>query len=427
MRTQAQSIAKLVDELEATTAWHLPVDAAGVKDRETLAVLKGDATDVPFLGAAWRVLNSFPQGHQALFSNDASVCGKTIANQHTSRFGVCGRPSKDGLAVVTATAGNKLGLAKGDVVLRAGDDEGEAIYEAAFRRPTCGNTFPAASGRRTSGAASFFGVVPSGTKLTVRSPSGATREVMVPAESDSVPTSCYEVFGRSRALVAEATVRPDGVAVIRLPSFFPYDKPFPNTTDPDVIQQFIDEYQARVVAVFDTVKTAPGIIWDVRANGGGISKVGLAIVGGFTSARATSVSYCQYRQRSGALLPDRYAIYDVTVGGPFAYAGKVAVVSDGLAYSAGDYFPYAVVRASDAPLVGSGSAGAFGAAGGNLNVAGPPALTAVYDANRCFDATTNAPLEGSPSAPTISVDYDPADLAAGKDTLIERAVTALGL
>lgn len=425
MRTQAASIGKLVDDLSASTAWHLPVDVTDVKARETRAVLKGDATDAPFFGAAWSVLNAFPQGHQALFSNDPSLCGKTIPLQHTSRFGVCGRPSKDGLAILVAKQGNKLGLARGDVVLRAGDDEGEAIYEAAFRRPVCGNTFPAASGRRTSGAASFFGVVPAGTKLTVRAPSGATREITVPAESDAAATDCYEPFARSRALYAEATTRPDGVAVIRLPSFFPFDKTAPTTNAG--LQQFIDDYQAEIVRVFDTVKTAPGIVWDVRANGGGITLVGLAIVAGFPSARATNLSYCRYRTRGGALDSQRYAAYAVTPGGPFAYGGKVAVVSDGMAYSAGDYFPYAVRRASDAPLVGAASAGAFGAAGGNLSVSGPPALTAVFDANRCLDAANDAPLEGNPVPPTVAVDYDANDLAAGKDTVLERAVQALGL
>jgi C-terminal processing protease CtpA/Prc len=282
-------------------------------------------------------------------------------------------------------------------------------------------------GRRTSGAASFFGVVPAGTKLTVRSPSGATRDVTVPAEADATVTSCYETFGRSRAVYAEATVRPDGVAVIRLPSFFPWDKPFPQTTDPAVLQQFIADYQAEVVAVFDTVKNAPGIVWDVRANGGGITTVGLAIASGFPTARATTVSYCRARARGGSLLPDRYAIYDVAPGGPFAYAGKVAVVADGLAYSAGDYFPYAVLRATDVPVIGSATAGAFGASGGNLSVMGPPSLTAIYDANRCLDAMNDAPLEARPPTPTIPIDYEPADLAAGKDTLLERAVLALGL
>lgn len=427
MRAQAKSIEKLVDDLGASTAWHEPVDVLALKSRETLAVLKGDASDQPFFGAAWRVMNAFPQGHQSLYSTATGVCGQAMAYQHRSRFGVCGRPSADGLVVTVAKANNLLGLSVGDVIVRAGEDEGDAIYETAYMHPTCGGTFPSRAGRRTSGAASFFGVVPAGTTLTVRSPSGMTREVVVPAESDPRPTSCQDPLGRNTAVYAEATVRPDGVAVIRLPSFFPFDKTIPNTNDPTVIQQFIDEYQAEIVSIFDTVKTAPAIVWDARANIGGMTPVGLAIVSGFASARPTTISYCRYRVPRGDLAPDRYAVYEITPGGPFAYAGKVAVVTDGMAYSAGDYFPYAVLKATDVPVVGSSSAGAYGASGGELPVAGPPALTAVFDANRCFDASNDQPLEGRPPAPTIAVDYDPADLAAGKDTLLEKAVEALGL
>jgi C-terminal processing protease CtpA/Prc len=161
-----------------------------------------------------------------------------------------------------------------------------------------------------------------------------------------------------------------------------------------------------------------------------MTPVGLAIVGGFASARATNVSYCKTRIPGSSppdFYPDQYAPYEVTVGGPFAYAGKVAVVTDGLAYSAGDYFPLAVVRASDAPLIGTSTAGAYGGGRAPIDLDGPPKLTCNYDPTGCFDAADDAPLEGAPPAPTVAVEYDPADLAAGKDTMIERAVQALGL
>ena len=47
----------------------------------------------------WRTMNAFPQGHQSLLPADTAVCGKAIPYQHTSRFGVCGRPSGTGIAV----------------------------------------------------------------------------------------------------------------------------------------------------------------------------------------------------------------------------------------------------------------------------------------------------------------------------------------
>jgi peptidase S41-like protein len=427
---QAASIAALVDALAPSTGWHEAVDAEAVKARERKAVLKGDGTDAPFFGAAWHTMNAFPQGHQSLFSLDASVCGKAIANQQTSRFGVCGRPSSAGLAVTFARSGNKLGLAVGDVITQAGADTGDALYEASYQRPVCGGVFPAASGRRYAGAATFFGSVPSGTKLTVRALNGTTREVTVPAEKDTTATDCTDPFSRSRAIYAEAKVRPDGVAVIRLPSFFPYDKALPVNPTQAELDAFVAAYQAEIQKVFDSVKTAPGIVWDTRGNTGGITTVGLAIVSGFATAKKTAVSYCRTRT-TGSSPPaydaERYAVYGVDPGGPFAYAGKVAVVTDGLAYSAGDYFPLAVAKASSTPVVGSASAGAYGGGRSPIELDGPPKLSANFDPTGCFDGVTDKPLEGAPLPPKAAVELDAKDLAAGKDTIVERAVIELGL
>jgi hypothetical protein len=427
---QAKSIAALVDTLNDSSAWHEAVDASAVKLRERTALLHGDASDGVFFGAAWRTMNAFPQGHQSLFSSEKNVCGKALAMQQTSRFGVCGRPSAGGIAITTARDGNRLGLHAGDIVTSAGGESGDALFESAYLRPVCGGVFPAASGRRYAGAASFFGTVPAGMKLVVRAPDGTSRDVTVPAESDPQAIDCTDPFGRNRQVYAEAKTRPDGVAVIRLPSFFPFDKPLPASPTQAELDAFVAEYEAEIQKVFDTVKTAPAIVWDARGNTGGITSVGLAIVSGFPSARKVAVSYCRDRIEGSSPIAynaQRYALYGVDPGGPFAYAGKVAVVTDGLAYSAGDYFPLAVAKGSDVPVVGSASAGAYG--GGRIPIAidGPPKLEANYDPTACFDAITNKPLEAAPLAPKVPVEYDAKDLAAGKDTIVERAVKELAL
>lgn len=427
---QVKSIAALVDTLAESSAWHEPVDAAAVKERERKAIVKGDASDGVFFTSAWRAMNAYPQGHQGLFSPEPNGCGKRLPYQQQSRFGVCARPSSAGLAVTYARAGNKLGLAPGDVVIDAGGDSGDALFERAYARPVCGAIMPAPSGRRYAAAASFFGTVPAGMKLVVRAASGATRDVIVPAEADAQLVDCTDPFARDTRLYAEAKVRADGVAVIRLPSFLPFDKPFPAGGSQADFDAYIAAYQGELVKVFETVKSAPAIVWDARGNTGGITAVGLAIVGGFASARNTSVSYCKTRVPGSSppsFEPSRYATYEVVKGGPFTYAGKVAVLTDGLAYSAGDYFPYAAARASDAPVIGSSSAGAYGGGNGPIDIAGPPRLSANYDPTGCFDAASNAPLEGAPLAPKVAVEYDATDLAAGKDTVLERAVKELGL
>jgi hypothetical protein len=428
--TQAASIETYVATLAQGTAWPFAVDAVAVAARERAAILAGDGSDEVFFGAAWRALHAFPQGHQTLYSATAGGCSAKMAYQAHSRFGVCGRPSPKGVVVTAARGDNKLGLRAGDVVVRAGEDRGEAIATAAYARPTCGAVVPSEAGRRVAGAATFFGNVPSGTALTVEGADGSKRDVVVPAESDTHWTSCTDPFLRSAQVYAEASVRPDGVAVIRLPSFTPWDKAWPDVTKPGALEAYVADYQAELVKVFDTVKSAPAIVWDVRGNTGGISTVGMAIVGGFPSARGAGVSYCQSRVPGSsppAFGGPVYAEYSVTPGGPFAYAGKVAVVADGLTYSAGDYFVLATQATSDVPVIGSATAGAFGGGQHAVAIAGPPALSGTYDEAACFSAVPGAPLEGSPRPPTVRVDYAPSDLASGRDTLLEVAVARVRL
>lgn len=424
MRAQADAIDTFIDAFSAITGWHTSVDKAAAKAKARDAVLSGDGTDNAFFAAAWGAMNAYPQGHSGL---SFAGCGGVVPWQQVSRFGVCGRASKDGIVVTAANKTNKLGLALGDTIIKAGSDSGETIATTSYARAQCGAVYPTASGQRDVGAASFFGTVISGQKLTVRALDGKTRELTVPTTAGTTLT-CSDPFARPTEFYAKATVRADGVAVIQVPSFVPFDKAMP--TDPNAFDAFIDAFEQEIVKVFETVKDAPAILWDVRGNSGGFTRVGLHIIDGFASAKATHISYCRNREDGSsppAFWPDQYAAYDITPGGPFKYAGKVAILADGLSYSAADYFPYAAHRAANVLIVGSQTAGAFGGGAGSLTIAGPPNLTASVDAVACFDAVTDLPLEGASLPPSLAVDYDPADVAVGKDSVVEAAVIALGM
>src|SRR5262249_54948136 len=145
-------------------------------------------------------------------------------------------------------------------------------------------------------------------------------------------------------------------------------------------------------------------------------------------ARADTLSYCEARVEKSdppSFGTFRYAEYALTPGGPFAYTGKVAVLIEGLNYSAADYFPLAVKARTNAILVGKPAAGAFGATSKSQVFDGPPAFSVAVDVNRCSSADDSAPLEGKGATPHVVVEYDPKDLAAGKDTVLERAVLEL--
>jgi len=413
-----------VSGIRSRTAWHGPLDYDAIVREGRVAIVKGDDTDLVYLGALRRAFLAIPQGHQGLYLK--SGCGKTLPFESTSRFGVCGRPYGDTLVVTVAKDGNRLGLKKGDRVVEVDGVSGPRMLEDAALRPTCSVSAPSSSYRRTSGAASFFGTIPTGAKLVVEDPKGARRAVVVPSESDT-STSCFEPLGRDTQFVAKSETLTDGTAVIRLPSFVPYDVPFPTSGTQEDFDAYRLAFQARVRAEFDKVKAAPRLIWDLRSNGGGLTQVGLAIASGMVGAKAGPLTRCVDRiaksdpPRFGT---EPYAEYGLTPGGEFAYAGKAAVLIDGFDYSAADYFPYAVRNATSAILVGTPTAGGFGASSGTFEVLQSPAVSVTYDVNKCT-TSEGVPLEGKGVEPHVLVEYDPTSLAEGRDAVLERAASEL--
>jgi hypothetical protein len=113
-----------------------------------------------------------------------------------------------------------------------------------------------------------------------------------------------------------------------------------------------------------------------------------------------------------------------------AFEGKTAVVTDGLAVSAGDWISYAA-RMKAVPVVGHASAGAYGYTDGASWVSKDVAATTHHEqiisyisGAECVDAATQKPMEGD--APCDHpVDLDPKDLAAGVDTQLEAAAKLL--
>ncbi|MEJ7727672.1 MAG: S41 family peptidase [Polyangiaceae bacterium] len=424
---QASSLEAYVREVAAHTGWHQALDVEGMVAEGRATLVGGDGSDAVFYRAMHVAHLALRQGHQSLYASQEACGGVDIHWQNESRFGVCGRPLDDTIVVTYAAPGNPLGLAAGDRIGGVDGVGGAEILPQAALRPVCGVVSPSMYGQRTQAAASFFGTVPAGAKLDVAAPDDSARVVEVPDGAGEY-VSCQDPFARDIAFNAQATVRPDGIAVIRLPRFYPIDQTLPQNPTQAELEAFIAEFQAKIVAVFDEVKDAPALIWDVRGNYGGITRVGLAIAGGMAGAALTNISYCTQRIPESdppAFYPDPYAVYDVTPGGPFSYPGKSAILVDGLDYSAADYFPLAVRKATPTLIVGTPTAGAYGGPGTLAALGSIPEMRFDHDVNRCLDALTDEPLEGTTVEPDIVVEYDPADLAAGVDTVMEAAAAAL--
>lgn len=423
---QLESIAAYADALVNRSGWFEPVDRDALVEKAQVVLLAGSDDDDSYYRALRAVHAGVPQGHQALYP---SVCGTAkmpFAGQ--SRFGVCGRPRADEIVITYAREGNLLGLSAGDVVESVDTMAGDDLFREMSSRIVCLSSAPSTANDRANVATTLFSVLRADEKVRVRSVDGAIKTVVIPSQADAQPTSCQDPLGRDIEFDADSYVRPDGIAVIRLPRFYPLDPPSYDPNDPDSLQVLIDDMTQKVLAAFEPVKGQPMLIWDARSNYGGITPVGLAIVGGMPGVKAMSLSYCQARIPNSSppgFYAFPYAEYAIEPGGPFAYGGKVAVLIDELDYSAADYFPLAVAAATDVLLVGTPTAGAYGGSGPLETLVGSPSVSFTVDSNRCSDATTDEPLEGRSVQPDRLVEYDPQDLADGVDTVMEAAVKAL--
>lgn len=415
---QAAQLAQMMDFARAGTAWHGTLDWTGLTARGQEEIRRGDGTDAAFFGALFHSFMAIPEGHQGVML--AQGCGSVVPYGNYSRRGVCGRPHGDGNVVITnVRANNSLGLKKGDVVV--------GILSELIDRPMCSSSRPSASYAETNAAATIGDLLHAGETITVEAPDGTRREVVVPAMSAAVDSSffdCQDPFGRNRRLAAEASLRPDGVAVIRVPGWVNGAEAFPTGADAAAFEAYKERFEVAIQAEFAKVKSAPAIVWDMRSNQGGLTQVGLDIVSGMPGAQSGEISYCNLRNAGSdppTFDPTRYASYELTPGGRFTYGGKVAIITEGLNYSAADYFPLAVKMKTNALLVGAPTAGGFGAVSNTQTFAGPPSFNVSIDMNRCSTSADDQPLEGRSVAPHIAVGYDPKDLAANKDTVLERA------
>jgi hypothetical protein len=431
---QLQEVTELnavVDYIKGQTAWSGPIAWEVLKAEGRARILTGDGSSYTYFNALYHAFAAVPEGHQALYLSGGG-CGTLVPAAGYAVRGACGRPHALGVVITQAKAGNLLGLATGELIVKLGMASGPELLRMLADRPMCTSSAPSQAFAETAAAASMVDLLRAGEQVTVQAPDGGQRVLTVPdapLTGLSTAVSCSDPFGRPGSPAATSSLVADGgVAVIRVPSFVDPDVPFPTNPTQQQFDQYVATFQAKIQAAFDQVKTAPAMIWDVRGNGGGLTAVGLAIASGFPGASFTDLSYCQAR------IPDtdppqvaaqRYATYHLSAGSPFAYTGKVAVLIDGFNYSAADYFPLAAKARTQALLVGSATAGAFGATSGNRTFTGPPAFTVYVDLNRCFDAQTEVPLEGHNTVPQVVVDYDPVDLAAGRDTVLERAVSEL--
>jgi carboxyl-terminal processing protease len=174
---------------------------------------------------------------------------------------------------------------------------------------------------------------------------------------------------------------------------------------------FMMPINEKVRAALRGFKDAPGIIFDLRGNIGGIEALATGIVG-LLETRQTSLGASRMRsgRRNLAVFPQ-----------PQPYTGHVAVLIDSGSSSMAEVFAVGLQELRRALIVGERSAGGVLSADLMKLPTGALFLYAFAD----FRTPSGAQVEGSGVAPDVEVKHTRASLLAGRDAQLESAIAEL--
>ncbi|MDB5676222.1 MAG: peptidase [Sphingomonas bacterium] len=229
-------------------------------------------------------------------------------------------PEHGDTALVTSvrdgSAAADAGVQPGDVVLRVNGAPVGGI--AATLMPRClTRPDPAATSYALNIAVSGHRAQP--RRLTLRSAAGTERELALPLKP---ATTLPDV---------ESRLLPSGHGLIVIRSF--------------ADQKVVDAVDAALLQFKDT----PGLIIDLRQNGGGDTAIARPIMGRFITARKP---YARMRRRDGDHLSDAWT-ETVDPRGPFTYTAPVVVLTTRWSASMAEGFPMGMRGLGRATIVGT--------------------------------------------------------------------------
>jgi len=168
--------------------------------------------------------------------------------------------------------------------------------------------------------------------------------------------------------------------------------------------------------LLEPLREKPGLIIDVRDNGGGSDKLAETVIARFiTQPVLASVSF---QRRPGTNLYEKI-VFTVSPRGPWRYPGRVAVLTNEGCASACEHFVSGMFEAG-ALLVGTPT---IGACGWSKEILLPGGVSLRCALTFPLHGKVPSPLNGI--EPHYLVTPTLADLRAGRDTVLEKAIALL--
>lgn len=252
-------------------------------------------------------------------------------------------------------------------------------------------------------------------EVKFQNPGGSvqTAKLAVVAERDSFNYSSFHAGESPTELPVEFSVLPSGYGYIKVNSFF----------DNDVLTIQIWE---RAIRYFKDNKV-PGVILDMRVNGGGNGWLADQMAGYFFTTSIVVGNTAYYNTGSGAFYMDpgdSTSMYPPSAD--LQFDGPVAVLVGPACASACEFFSYDMTINHRAMIVGQYPS--EGAGGSVEDFKMPENVTAQLTIGRAVDAQGNIHLEGKGVIPTVKVPVTLDTLrqqANGVDVVLAAAVQAL--
>lgn len=249
-------------------------------------------------------------------------------------------------------------------------------------------------------------------KVTFKNPGeSTTKEVTLSPvlEYDSFYASQPSWSQDKLILPLDARILDSGLAYVRLVSF---------SDDTNLTAHLWDRYMKQLVD-----QEIPGLIIDLRINGGGSLGLALDMAGYFYDEEVTLYREAYYNEDTG-----KFEYQDTPAKikpGPKLYKGNIAVLVSPDCVSACEGFAYALAQTSRAIVVGHyPTAGAFGEVGlGQYKLPGDQNFQIPTGRPEAMDG--KLVIEGRGIVPSIIIPVTEASALGKEDTVLEAAINAL--
>jgi C-terminal processing protease CtpA/Prc len=354
---------------------------------------------------------SIPDAHVGLGTFNAQV----FAEERGSGFGLVLAELSDGSVIATHVLpnlpANKAGIQVGAQILTWDD---QPVSQAISKEVPYFGPFSTEPAKRLEQVA-FLTRVPPGTsvKISYQNPNQSslqTATLRATQEIDSLILAVPALMEEKLTLPVEGKILEDsGLGYIRVNTFL---------SDSSLMARLWEYYIKDLID-----KDIPGVIIDIRQNGGGLGQLANDFAGYFFDHEIELSQEYYYNEKSGKFEVEGFpAMIDP---GPMLYKGRIAVLVSPDCVSACEGFAYALTRENRSKVVGNfPTAGAFGEVGrGQYKL--PDDLTVQFPTGRPETMDGKLLIEGTGIMPDITVPVT-TDSALGKvDAVLEAAVEEL--